>query len=117
MPDIARVRTQVIQGMGYELASEAILLTVVPFLFVRLQSSAERPLLPPLSASSCDFYSGYALRLKSISGNECPRMSVRVKQKGRSSMLFRGDSRQERNGTTMESCCSIAGRRLAKVNG
>jgi len=88
MPDIARVLTEVVQGMGYELASEAILLTVVSFLFVRLQSSAERALSPPLSASSRNFYSGYAFRFKSISGNECPRMSVRVKQKGEASMLF-----------------------------
>jgi hypothetical protein len=82
MSDIAGVRAEFIQGAGYELAWEAILLAVVPFLFVRLQSSPERTSLPLLSASSCDFYSGDALRLKSMSGNECPWMSISRQTKG-----------------------------------
>ena len=87
MSDIAGVRAEFIQGAGYELAWEAILLAVVPFLFLRLQSSPERTSLPLLSASSCDFYSGYALRLKSVSGNECPWMSISRQTKGRLAVL------------------------------
>ncbi len=42
MPDVAGVRPEFIQVTGYELASEAIRLAVIPFLLVRLQFGAER---------------------------------------------------------------------------
>ena len=40
MPGIAGVRTEFLQGTGYELASEAVFLNVVRFVFGGLQSSA-----------------------------------------------------------------------------
>jgi hypothetical protein len=45
MLGIAGVRTEFMQGTSYKLASEAIFLTVVPFLFGRFQSSAARTFL------------------------------------------------------------------------
>lgn len=54
MSDIAGVRTEFIQGAGYELAWEAILLAVVSFLFVRLQSSPRADLF----AASVRFFRG-----------------------------------------------------------
>jgi len=45
MLGIAGVRTEFMEGMSYKLASEAIFLTVVPFLFGRFQSSAARVFL------------------------------------------------------------------------
>ena len=45
MLGIAGVRTEFMQGTSYKLASDAIFLTVVPFLFGRFQSSGARTFL------------------------------------------------------------------------
>jgi hypothetical protein len=60
MPDVAGVWPEFIQVTGYKLASEAILLAVVPFLFFRLQivsrAGCRSPL--PLATSIADPPSG-----------------------------------------------------------
>jgi hypothetical protein len=60
MPDVAGVRPEFIQVMGYELALEAILLAVVPFLFLSLQIVSRAGCLSPLplATSIADLPSG-----------------------------------------------------------
>lgn len=75
MAGVTGVRPEFIQVTGYELASEAILLAVDPFLVVRMQSSTRADALL-LAVSLCLRFLNYLREArKSTSGNECLWMS------------------------------------------
>jgi hypothetical protein len=72
MLGIAGVRTEFVQGTRYKLPSEGTFLTVVPFVFAGLQSSAKAESLLLLVRLHLRFLEQGRDTRKRASGNECP---------------------------------------------